>query len=442
MPWQYGFNLAHLSRRFAWIEEQARFSAFEVQYSVALCSRDRTDTPFTPDGSTVADFLTSRDVDVALYAMPFYNQDMLDLGRPDSAHRGPGRDPYWLYVAIAEAADRYGWWMLDNRDQRPDGFRWGDVVLYPMDICNPDYRAWFVETVTAHRPAGVHVLRFDNAWDGGSYSIFTKTAMKDELSAEQRKRRPYVPYTTAEVTAAQFELYDALRAEGWRIIANAAWYMENPNDPPERWRFPALAHLDGVMVEDQGAVYVRGRWIKNTDKRRQAVARAWTEHGRVYVHVATWPRDGLPGFADYAEYRRFHVNEARTYGYRLAVNERAIGDQTPWEPEYAVEKPAPLFSYEAPPELSDEEIIAAAAAESQCIPYYPDSALTRAMHRDGFIPVGPEFRKRVNGVEYAIQMANSQVDKDEHGKPFRRAYYCPVPRWNQVHWTDKIPKRI
>ncbi len=419
MAWQYGFNLANNAPGFFWIEKQANFSAFEVQFSVALCRYDRTGRAFTPSGETVADYLLHRDVDVALYVMPFFVHDASHIGKPPGDKSGPGRDPYWLPLAIAQAADQYDWWMRDRDGNRPSGFHRHGVPYYPIDIVNPAWRDWFVETVTANRPDGVQVLRFDCAWDGASYPPYIKTPF-----CQDDDSRSCIPYTAEQVTEAQYALFDALRREGWRIIANAAWYMTNPDASPDKWRFPAMPHLDGVMVEESEAIYVNGKWVHVTDARRRAMARVWLNEGKQYIHVAKWPKDDFVlGFSGYDEFRRFHVMEARTYGYRVAVTHHMTRSQTMWEEDYQIEKPAPLF----PHGDSIDDILTRLALKSQCISLNPTAALYRAMRWDGFLPVGPEQEITINGSEYVYQIANN-----EDIPPKTRIYFARKSEWDRI----------
>ena len=172
-PFQYGFNLANGASGFRTVTNSAMFSAFEIQFGVDDCLRDRSGVAFTADGA-VGDYLRAAGVDVVHYVCPFYSHDVKFIGLP--ARRGPGRDPYFPRLEVAEAADKYGWWLTCADGERPTGFKHSGEPLYALDVGNRDFRDWYVSLVTRNRGKR-RTLRFDCGWDGSQYPIYLKCAI-------------------------------------------------------------------------------------------------------------------------------------------------------------------------------------------------------------------------------------------------------------------------
>jgi len=409
MAWQYGINLGNNAGTYGGIEKLRRFSAMEIQFGVDDCPVDRSGRAFTPTGEAPGDYLRAGEVDVAHYVCPQFSHAAAVIGRPSAGAGGPGRDPYWLRLATAEAADKYGWWLRCEDDGRlPTGLSWGGRPLYPLDVANPDYRAWFVETVTKYRGAR-HTLRFDCGWLGGGYETLIKCPLcRDRVCRYSR--------SAAELTAGLVALYDALRAAGWRVVVNMGWEMTNPQDPPAQWRYPLMPHVDGVMMEVGGAVYVDGRWIGETDERRRAVMRAWMDAGKIFIYAGHWNHT-IPG--KFKIWQRYHIAEAQRYGYRAGVSRYGLST---WEDWFGNEKPAPLFPMqESSPPL--REVIVHAAVAAFCLRVNPQAALARRAWADGYQVSGNEAYPVVDGVRYVTQYADARSDVH---RP--RAYYVEVDR--------------
>lgn len=333
--WQYGFCLGNNASGFD-VDNLSNYSVAEVQFSVDDCVEDRRGQRFTPDGSAVGDYLRARDVDVVHYVAPFVTPQINDIGLPPGGREGSGKDPYWLMVEIAEAADKYGWWLPCRDGTLKPAFYWYGRKLYPLDTTNPDYRDWFVETVTSQRGER-HTLRFDHGFTGWELEQYVKCPLYVHPDAW---------------TDGQYELYDALRAEGWRVVVNQSWAPTNPREAPERWELPTLDHVDGIMAELAGSVYVNDdiRWLAITDDRRRALARICNKAGKVFVAWASWKKKRDLGFSSYDGFLRYHIGEAKQHGYRLAIHNADISGQASiWTSDLGIEKPAPLFPDHEPP---------------------------------------------------------------------------------------------
>ena len=433
MGWQYATALGNSASALAlYVENLAKFSNVEIQFSVDDTPVDRRGNQFTPTGEPVGDFLRRQQVDVHHYVCPYYNHDAEHIGVPAAEKQGFGKDPFALFLKIAQAADKYGWWLqCEDGGRRPTGLQWHGEPMYPLDIANPAYRDWFVETVTRNRGAR-RTLRFDCGWTGDSYEVYIKCPICD--------RHPcHFSRTAEELTEGQKSLYDALRREGWRVIVNASWEMSNPHEPPANWHYPLMQHLDGVMMEVGEAVYVHSpiqsggdgkmHWIRDTPQRRKAIAKAWLDAGKVFVYAGRWSEK--TGFDNYDDWRKSIRKEAEEIGYRAALNRYGV---TEWHPDYQDEKPSPLFAGLQPPQPVDKRAaIVNAAVDAHCLRVNPQAALMKRAWADGYQVSGNEVYPVIDGVRYACVYADSRtqvhsprvyfVPSEQAGDPDAIGYY-------------------
>ncbi len=333
--WQYGFYLGNTAGHDLDVDNLAQYSVVEIQFGLDDCIEDRSGRQFTPDGTPIGEYLRKRNVYVSHYVAPFVAPRIDSVGTPPDGREGPGRDPYWLMLEIAKAADKYNWWLPCRDGNLKPAFRWRHSELFPLDTTRKDYRDWFVETVTKYR-GDRRVLRFDHGFTGFELIQY----LKCDLSVHP-----------IEWTQGQYDFYDALRSEGWRIIVNQGWVPKNPREAPERWQLPILHHVDGVMAELAGAVYVDEdiRWLAMTDSRRRALAHICNNAGKAFVAWASWKEKRNLGFHDYDSFLRYHIGEAKQHRYRLAIHNADVSSQrSVWSQEFGIEKPAPLFGPIAP----------------------------------------------------------------------------------------------
>lgn len=151
--------------------------------------------------------------------------------------------------------------------------------------------------------------------------------------------------------AGLFDIWDRLRADGVRIIANGAWQMANPYDGPGAWEFPAMDHLDGVMIEYRSGISMPDGWWGLTDERLVEVARAWMDRGRAVIVVATLMEDDPQWGGDFMAFARHYYRLAQEHGFHIAINQRHINyGNTPWlQSLYGDVAKAPIFGGEPGP---------------------------------------------------------------------------------------------
>ena len=439
-PFQYGTNLGnntiHLNPNTIVLHEG--FSAFEIKFGTDTTPVDRSRKKFTPTGEPPGEYLRRNGVDVANY-VSLYAFDKEYTGRPPSDLTGPDKDPYWLELEMAKAADKYGFWLICNdTNQRPTGMKWGGEPIYPLNVASSDFRDWFVDTVTRNRGPRT-TLRFDMGWDGQSFEVYIKCRLCRQNNCRPGSASPN------ELTQGQYDLYDDLRREGWRVIVNNGWFMDDPTVPAEQWTYPLMPHVDGIMVEAAGAVYVYdkngdGHWIGENHQRRRAIAEAWSNAGKVMLYSAQYNLNNtkfanLYGteFPEFSSWEDFVIGDAKHYGYRATITNGAYAI---WKPKYGDEKPAPLFpEHHKPKTLA--EISIAAAKRNHCIRIYEEASLYKQIISDGFVPTSNEYKfiDEETGDEYVGQRAQPQ-----HSRPDRtllpRAYRCPVTDYNAIEFDE------
>ena len=413
----YGSSLNHSPKRIN-LNELVRFPVAELQFEFWKTERNAAGDVFAHDahGKTTppAQCLHERGVDVWGY---------VDLSFGDKRYIGwtPPResDPYWWKRHVVRTVDGANWWHYCQDGTLSNHYYGG---LSPIDVTNQAYRAWVVDTILAEMvDLPVAQLRFDNAFF---------------MDVE---RYVYCPMrcTWQEWAEGLFDIWDRLRANGVRVVANGAWQMTNPHDDPSAWEFPALKHLDGVMIEHNSGISLSdGWWSLTIGDRLEQVARRWLGAGKAVVVVATL-HGGDPTWGDdFDGFARHWYSEAHRVGFNVAINHRRFNyGNTPWLGWYKDEpKPAPLISEEQLPHESFEEMAWQLAEDAHCVDVNPQAALLKAMLADGYIPTSNEFMFDWEGVAYVGQRAERG-----RGPLAPRVYFVQVGRWDQVDWMESTP---
>lgn len=78
--------------------------------------------------------------------------------------------------------------------------------------------------------------------------------------------------------------------------------------------------------------------------------------------------------------------------------------------------------------LPHHKALWAESIRRQVVSLNSDAGLQSAMVKDGFTPVGTEFRYTVDGIEYAAQAGEKPSGKG------RRTYVAIVPQWDRIEW--------
>jgi len=383
---QYGFNKAPSAGRWAWFDKQL-FPVYEAQFSVMTARADRLGNSFTPNGERVIDWLRARDIQPVSYIHPFWVSRPETVGYPPIGREGPDEDPYWFWFQFCKVVHDNDWFVRCVDGSVSYRFQANRGGMAPVDVTRSEVREWIVEALETLREDRDVLFVDVGFWSYEAYARCSLLISEDDLRE------------------AQFKLYDELRANGWRVIVNAAWAPANYLEAPEHWIYPAMSHIDGVVVENEGHVFVDNRWLGITDARRRAMAQSWLSAGKKFLVVATY--NDVFGFSDFTEYARYHYNEAISLNYRVAINSVNVKDQTPWyDWLYVNEIPDFMFPVDVP-ELTFEEYAWQLADEAHCIDINPSAALFNAIVADGFVPTSPEFSFEWKGQLYVGQRADA-----------------------------------
>jgi len=319
----YTYFLSNLAAHWKqWCETLPKFSMVECQFEFVQTATDAAGTRFTPTGQTPVAWLRERNREPWLYvnaAWPYAN----------SVYGAPGREPasnvYWFRQAQTDAIARNEWWLMgmDKAGKRTPVL--GSFGYPCPDMTEHAYLIWLLDHLLEQAPRR---LRFDVAMihRHGYFRPWTVGETPEQGDRDQME--------------GTWWLYDELRAAGVQVMANGGWEMADPEGAP--WQFPALAHVDGVMVEwpNGFARWDSGRWWTLTEATLAGVAAAWRSAGKAVVLAAPYETAGYKKStsASWEAHAQHWIAVARQLNVYLAMG-RDDGDwsassQTWWRPEY------------------------------------------------------------------------------------------------------------
>lgn len=408
----YGFAIGNTPDHLACIpSDTVRFPVAETQFEMWRSQRDGAGNDLIPGGEAPAQWLHNRNVDMWSYIyLQFTSADLGTSSKP------PSDNQYYFRRDVKENVDANGWYCHCIDGSISDHF-YGKMM--PLALDDPDYRAWAVGRVLEELAyAGTKQLRFDVAF-------------------LQPESYIYCPITCGDsgFNRGLFAIFDQLREEGVKVVANGAWEMSNPDDAPDYWEYPAMAHVDGVMAEvPHGGKHASGGWWSLTDERVEQVARAWLDAGKAFIMAATYiPDEDEDRFGSFDAFAHHYYDLAQRIGCRVSINHREeSGDHTPWLDWYPEEAPDPLIPETEPPEPETfDEMLTGLAEDAHCLDIYPDAALFKEMLLDAYYPTSNEFSFSWNGVDYVGQRA------ERTKMPLApRVYYVKSNDWTHVEWIE------
>jgi lysozyme len=185
-----------------------------------------------------------------------------------------------------------------------------------------------------------------------------------------------------------------------------------PSDLRNRvWRF--LQSYEGI-TDVRPMIYTSpgywNAWIGNTE---------WAKDYELWVAHWGAVRPTIPaGFTDWTFWQYTNKGYAADYGASSSWIDLDFFNGTNEE----------LDEYVRDGQVDLLEALWDASLETQVLQLYPEAAFQKLIFAQGFVPVSNEWRETVNGIDYAVQTAESLSSGE------RRVYYTEVPNWGNIRF--------
>ncbi len=275
----------------------------ELQIEFAVTESDRTGARFAPNGAP-GQWLTDRGVEVWYYVNPVAPVLLASQTRV-LQEETPQSSPFWWRVRQANAIIGNNWILRDGKGQPVIGNGRQRPVA---DIGNPAYIEWLGDAIIQ---TGVKRVRLDD------YNVHQHAFHRPQRAAWQDG-------SDSVGLLGMRELCARLRAACILVAANGGWEMSNPDLNPDRWHYPLMGYLDGVMIE---LLHKPGEGKANTGFAKWGDGKFWTldlvyldtvldhwrDAGADVTLAVTWR--GGPGV--YESFARAWCEPARTGNYWL-----------------------------------------------------------------------------------------------------------------------------
>ena len=293
-----------------------------------------------------------------------------------SPEREPENDPYWLRKKHINALYANPGWT------RPSPV----VTRHYSNTADPAYCNFLVDLLLE---TGIPRWRFDDC---------------------------HISKHPKAVVDGMFWVFDELRMAGCEVWANNAWEMDNPNDAPGTWGYPAFPHLDGVMVEHwaghNDGFSFEGDWWALSDDRFMQMQRDWVDANKGVMMLVRWrPNETL--FDSYDRFCRHYIQLSESV-FVPALHNYQYPNWIDW------------FKTYQQPTLNIQEVVMRECDLRQQIFLQVGAALQKRMHAEGFTPVLNEFRYSVGSTEYIMQKGERTGEQEE------RYYFADVKNYNDV----------
>jgi len=274
----------------------AKYGQTEIQIELFRSNTNINGNPFAPDFGPAAQWLERQGVTVWGHVNVWWPPDPATLGQSAAP---PERDQFYLRRDTVAALMSNDWWLYGKKQGERSRVL-GSYNRPTADMTRDGFLNWAYDLLLATK---VRRLRFD-----------------DGFIHRHGYYRPWqADHDDGRLMEGAFELYDELRFAGCEVVVNGAWEMTDPD--AATWVYPALNHVDGVMIEQPNNGFARwnnGRWWALDVPALERVARDWRAAGKRVVISALWQEPG-PQFPTFEALATFYVTLAERLDCEVAV---------------------------------------------------------------------------------------------------------------------------
>lgn len=224
----------------------------ELQLEFAATETDSRDGRYAMAGSP-GQWLGSEGVEVWYYVNPVAPVRPSETEPPYVVGKVES-DPFWFRKTQWNVIEKNDWWLKDGKGQRVIGSSRKRPVV---DIGNPAYIEWLGDAIIQ---TGVKRVRLDD------FNVH-------QHAFHRPQRAVWQDGSDSVGLLGMRELCARLRAAGILVAANGGWEMGNPDLNPDRWHYPLMGYLDGVMIE---LLHKPGEGKANTGFAKWGDGKFWT----------------------------------------------------------------------------------------------------------------------------------------------------------------------